>query len=176
MADAGVNLVRCGSRNDLDRAHAAGLLGWVSVGVQQGPTAALRGQIESVADHPALAVWEGPDEIVWTFTAYSALEETAGFTRDDWNRQTPKAVAYSEEQGARIIPNMRDGIQLVRELDRRNRPFWINEAADSDMRFVREYIDAIEITGCDYYAVRSTGTDLQSVGRLVDGCNRRFAA
>ena len=168
MADAGVNLVRCGSRDDLDRAHAAGLLGWVSLGVQQGPTAALRAQIESVADHPALAVWEGPDEIVWTFTAYSALEKIAGFTRDDWNRQTPKAVAYAEEQGARIIPNMRAGIRLVRELDKRNLPFWINEAADSDLRFVREYVDAIDITGCDYYAVRSTGTDLQSIGRLVD--------
>ena len=168
MAAAGVNLVRCGNRTDLDRAHAAGLMGWVSLSVQQGATEALRTAALAVADHPALAVWEGPDEIVWTFTAYSYLERTAGFTREDWNNQTPKAVAYSHEQAAKIIPNIHEGIRLVRELDRRNLPFWINEAADSDMQYVRGYVDSVDITGCDYYAVRSTGTDLQSVGRLVD--------
>ena len=113
-------------------------------------------------------MWQGPDEIVWTFTAYSHLEKTAGFTREDWNRQSPQAIAYAKEQGKKIIPNLRAGIGLVRELDTRRLPFWINEAADSDMKFVREYVDAIDITGCDYYAVRSTGTDLQSIGRLVD--------
>ena len=168
MTEAGVNLVRCRNRGDLDRAHAAGLMGWVSLGVQQGATDALRTAALSVADHPALAVWEGPDEIVWTFTAYSFLERTAGFTREDWNNQTPKAVNYARKQSATIIPNIRDGIRLVRELDQRNLPFWINEAADSDMKYVRGYVDSIDITGCDYYAVRSTGTDLQSVGRLVD--------
>ena len=63
---------------------------------------------------------------------------------------------------------MREGIQLVRDLDQRNLPFWINEAADSDVKYVREYVDAIDITGCDYYAVREAGTDLQSIGRLID--------
>ncbi|HJN89537.1 MAG TPA: hypothetical protein QGG93_04310, partial [Verrucomicrobiota bacterium] len=52
--------------------------------------------------------------------------------------------------------------------DERNLPFWVNEAADSDVKYVRDYIDSIDITGCDYYAVRKAGTDLQSIGRLVD--------
>ena len=168
MAASGINLVRCGNRKDLDRAHAVGMKGWVPLGVQQGATAALRKQIESVADHPALGIWEGPDEIVWTFTAYSALAKSAGITRDDWNAQTSKAVAYSEKRAAEIIPKMREGIALVRELDQHGRPFWMNEAADSDVKFVRQYVDSVDIIGCDYYAVRSTGTDLQSVGRLVD--------
>jgi len=167
MPDAGVNLVRSGNRDDLDRAAAAGMAGWLSLGVQQGATDALRKQIELVADHPALAVWEGPDEIVWTFTAYSHLAKIAGYTRDDWEAQIPKAIEYSERRGREIIPNLRAGIELVRELDPHNRPFWINEAADSDVKLVRQYIDSVDITGCDYYAVRSTGTDLQSIGRLV---------
>lgn len=167
MAAAGVNLVRCRDRDDLDRARAAGLMGWISLTVQQGATEALRNLVVSVADHPALAVWEGPDEIVWTFTAYSFLKKSAGFTREDWNNQTPKAAGYAREQASMILPKLRDGIRLVRELDTLQRPFWINEAADSDMQYVRHYIDSIDITGCDYYAVRSTGTDLQSVGRLV---------
>ncbi|MGD9855748.1 MAG: hypothetical protein AB7U20_12455 [Planctomycetaceae bacterium] len=168
MAAAGINLVHCSDKADLDRAQAAGMKGWMPLGVQQGATDALRRQIEAVVDHPALAVWEGPDEIVWTFTAYSFLAKAAGFTRDDWNAQTDKAVAYSEAKGAEIIPKMRAGIALVRELDSHHRPFWMNEAADSDVQFVRQYVDAVDIIGCDYYAVRSTGTDLQSVGRLVD--------
>ena len=76
--------------------------------------------------------------------------------------QIPKAVAYAEEQASKILPAMRDGIRLVRQLDDRDRPFWINEAADSDMKYVRGFIDEIDVTGCDYYAVRSEGTDLQT--------------
>lgn len=168
MADAGINLVRAGSRADLDRLHAAGLQGWMPLSVQQGATPELRRQIEEVVDHPALAVWEGPDEIVWTFTAYSSLAKSVGITRDDWNNQTEKAVRYSEEQAAQIIPKMREGIVLIRELDPHGRPFWMNEAADSDVKFVRQYVESCDVIGCDYYAVRSTGTDLQAVGRLVD--------
>ena len=168
MAAAGVNIVRCGNNDDLDRAHAADMMGWVSLNVQAGRTDALKGAIDSVKDHPALSVWEGPDEIVWTFTAYSFLEERAGFTREDWNNQIPKAVNYARREGAKITKGIRDGIQLVRERDSRNLPIWINEAADSDVKYVRDYVDSIDITGCDYYAVRSTGTDLQSIGRLVN--------
>lgn len=168
MADAGINLVHCNGRFELDRLQSVGLKGWLPLSVQQGATPELRKQIEAVVDHPALAVWEGPDEIVWTFTAYSFLKDVAGFTREDWNNQTDKAVKYSEEQAAQIIPKMHEGIALVRELDPQDRPFWMNEAADSDVKFVRKYVDACDVIGCDYYAVRSTGTDLQSVGRLVD--------
>ena len=167
MADAGVNLVRCAGSADLDRAQAAGMLGWVSLPVHEGATPALQASVEAVRDHPALAVWEGPDEIVWMFTAYSGLAKTAGFTRDDWNRQTRRAVRYSEEKGATIMEKIRAGVKMVRQLDHHDRPFWINEAADSDLKFVREYMNSIDITGCDYYAVRSEGTDLRSVGRLV---------
>ena len=168
MAESGINLVRCSNRAALDSAHAQGMMGWVPLSVQQGATPGLRKQIETLRNHPALAVWEGPDEIVWTFTAYSFLKERAGFTREDWNNQIPKAVNYAKKEGDKVITKMNEGIRLVQELDERNLPFWVNEAADSDVKYVRDYIDSIDITGCDYYAVRSTGTDLQSIGRLVD--------
>ena len=167
MAESGFNLLRCGNRKALDTAHQLGLLGWVPLNIQDGATTELRKQIEALRDHPALAVWEGPDEIVWTFTAYSFLKERAGFTREDWNNQIPKAVNYARKEGGRVIANMNEGIRLVRELDRRDLPFWINEAADSDVKYTRDYIGSIDITGCDYYAVRKTGSDLQSIGRLV---------
>lgn len=168
MADAGINLIHCGDRASLDRAKAAGMLGWMSLGVQQGATPALRKQIESVVDHPALAVWEGPDEIVWTFTAYSSLAKSVGVTKEDWFAQRPNAVEYAESQATKLLPNLRDGIALVRSLDKQNRPFWINEALNSDARYVREYANQVDAIGCDYYPVRSGEFDLRRFGRIVD--------
>ncbi|MFH1742045.1 MAG: hypothetical protein ABIH23_23835 [bacterium] len=157
MAESGINLVRCHSKADLDRVGALGMMGWIPLAVQSGPTDKLRQHIESVKDHPALAVWEGPDEIIWSFTASSRLYRTRGIykSRDEWWKQTPNAIEYSEEQAKKIMPNIHEGIQLVRTLDNNNRPFWINEALESDMKFVRQYMDWIDITGCDIYPVKA---------------------
>jgi len=174
MAESGVNLVRCHSRPELDRAAAAGLLAWMPLNVQQGATDDLRKTIESVQDHPALAVWEGPDEIVWNFTAASQLQK-AGIHKSggEWWRQTPEAVAYAEQQANELLPKMRDGIALVRSLDARNRQFWINEALGSDLGYVRRYMDWIDVTGCDLYPVRA---DNRPIARLGEATDRWIAA
>jgi hypothetical protein len=158
MAASGINLVCTHSRADLDRAAAAGLLGWVPVPMQLGddPKGTLRKAVDAVKDHPALAVWEGPDEIVWGFTAYSGLFRDGTYeTRDEWWRQTPRAIAYSETQAAAVMPKLREGARLVRSLDPKRHPLWINEAAESDMKFIRQYIDSIDITGLDVYPVHA---------------------
>src|SRR4051794_18334840 len=98
LAGSGVNLVRCRDRGDLDRCRAAGIMGWIPLPVQEGPTEALRDRILGLRDHPALVVWEGPDEVVWNFTAFSGLAKTAGFTREDWQDQKPRAVAYARRE------------------------------------------------------------------------------
>ncbi|MBC8236325.1 hypothetical protein H8E77_42800, partial [bacterium] len=161
MAESGVNLVRCGNKENLDRVKNLGMMGWVSLPVHSGITDNLRKQIESVVDHPALAVWEGPDEIVWNFTAFSHLwrkDRIGVFEHEgEWWMQTPLVIEYSEEKAKEIIPNMREAIQLVRSLDKHNRQFWINEARDSDLKFARQYIDYVDITGCDDYPVRADG-------------------
>ncbi|MBI2924302.1 MAG: hypothetical protein HYY24_01205 [Verrucomicrobia bacterium] len=159
LAEAGVNLVRCHNRADLDRARAAGLLGWMPVSLAQGAAqdSGLRALVESVADHPALAVWEGPDEIVWNFTAYSGLFRSGVYkSPDEWWQQTPLAVERSEAEAARILPRYRDGVRLVRRLDRQRRPLWLNEAAGSDLKFVREFLVGLDITGCDIYPIHDT--------------------
>jgi len=161
MAESGVNLVRCGNKENLDRVKNLGMMGWVSLPVHSGVTDNLRKQIESLVDHPALAVWEGPDEIVWNFTAFSHLwrkDRIGVFEHEgEWWMQTPLVIEYSEEKAKEIMPNMREAIQLVRSLDKHNRQFWINEARDSDLKFVRQYIDYVDITGCDDYPVRADG-------------------
>jgi hypothetical protein len=168
MSDAGINLIRCADRAALDRARSVGMLGWIPLAVQQGATSELRQQVEAVVDHPALAVWEGPDEIVWNFTAYSGLAKSAGITKDDWYAQRPNAVKYAESEASKILPKLRDGIALIKSLDKRNRPFWMNEAAESDVRYVRRYADVVDAIGCDYYPVRQGDFDLRSIGNMVD--------
>jgi hypothetical protein len=168
MAQAGVNLVRCGNLEQLDRVGDLGMRAWVSMSVQDGLTDELRQRAATLWNHPALAIWEGPDEIVWTFTAYSFLKERAGFTREDWNNQLPIAVNYAASVGNDLMARMRTSIQWLKRNDPKGRPFWINEAADSDASYARGYVDDIDIIGCDYYAVRAAGTDLQSTGRLVE--------
>jgi hypothetical protein len=69
-AHSGINLVRCKNAADLDRVAAVGLQGWVPLPLELGDTDALRKRILAVKDHPALAVWEGPDEVVHNFTKW----------------------------------------------------------------------------------------------------------
>lgn len=70
---SGFNLFQCPpERAALDRLHRLGAKAWVNLGgaldlstdtAQR--TAQLSKTIESVGNHPALLVWEGPDEILW---------------------------------------------------------------------------------------------------------------
>lgn len=156
LAQSGINIVRVGSATDLDRVHSAKLYGWLSLPVHNGATPQLREKILAVKDHPALALWEGPDEIIWNFTAYSGLEKSVGVKRDDWWKQRPNAVEYSSGQAKVILPNIREAIKMVRDLDDQDRQFWINEARFSDPVYVRQYMDFIDITGCDDYPVRDS--------------------
>ena len=170
MARAGMNLVRCRSRADLDRAGAVGILGWFVVPMQQGATDAVREKIESVVTHPALAIWEGPDEVVHNFTAWSGLYRTKKIytSRDAWAKQSPEAVAYSEQQARQIIPKLHETAKLIRTLDKSHRQIWINEAANSDLKFVRQYLDHVDITGCDIYPVRESRRDVAVVGDATE--------
>jgi len=174
MAEAGVNLVRCNTRRDFDRAAAAGMLGWLPLPLHAGAAdGKLRAQIDGLKDHPALAVWEGPDEIVWNFTAYSGLFRNGTFpTRDEWWRQTPLAVDYSEREAARIMPNIREAIALIRRLDTRQRPVWINEASRSDLKFIRQYLDHIDITGCDLYPIHAARRDPAAIADITERYKR----
>lgn len=69
-AGAGFNLIRSNADiAELDRAEAAGLMCWIPVGNWAVESDDLKESLKAVIDkyksHPALAVWEGPDEILW---------------------------------------------------------------------------------------------------------------
>lgn len=83
VAEAGFNLMTCPPDPAvLDRAHRHGIAAWVPlghlpVGDDNGKTNLAR-QVNAAKDHPALWVWEAPDEILW-------------------NQYYPKAVAFYTE-------------------------------------------------------------------------------
>lgn len=71
--EAGFNLIRAeGTVAALDRLHAKGVYGWVNTGqaidfsLKADPRSAdLDALIGPIKDHPALLVWEVPDEALW---------------------------------------------------------------------------------------------------------------
>jgi len=75
LADAGFNLVNTvGDSESLDRLHRHGLYAWVNLGgdlaiptpeKDTGQAEALSARINRLKDHPAMLVWEGPDEPLW---------------------------------------------------------------------------------------------------------------
>lgn len=173
MAAAGVNLVRCGSAADLDRAGAHGMYGWITLPMQAALTPEAEQRIAAVVDHPALAVWEGPDEMVWNFTAYSGLARNGTHERPGaWWDQTPKAVAYAKDQAATIMPNVHQWAARIRELDTKQRPIWFNEAYQSDTIYMRQYLDAVDITGCDLYPVKAASREIANIADSTERFNR----
>lgn len=173
MAEAGVNLIRCGDVADLDRAHGYGLNGWISLPMSGELTPEGEKQIMDVLDHPALAVWEGPDEMVWNFTAYSGLFRDGTHERKGaWWEQTPKAVTFAEQQAATIMPNVQRWAARIRELDAQKRPIWFNEAYTSDTLYMRQYLGAVDITGCDLYPVKSVSRNIAEVGDFTERFNQ----
>lgn len=82
VAKAGFNLVYAGAdATALDRLQARGLKAWVNTGgamdLDTGGDAALREMAGKYASHPALMVWEVPDEALWNCW-YGATEWRRG--------------------------------------------------------------------------------------------------
>ena len=71
--DSGFNLIQCGADAEaLNRVQRAGAKAWINLGgaLDLSHDTAKRQQqlketVQRLAQHPALLVWEGPDEILW---------------------------------------------------------------------------------------------------------------
>ena len=174
MADSGINMVHCHSREELDQAASLGMQGVVPIPLQDGATDDLKKFVQPLVDHPALAVWEGPDEVVWNFTAYSGLFKEKKIHKEpgEWWKQTDNALSYAQQQANTIIPKMKEAAAMIRDIDPKKRPIWINEAARTDMIYVRDYLKFIDITGCDYYPVKKDERKVYQIGSVTDRWNQ----
>lgn len=170
MARAGFNLFVCHSKACLDRVAAAGARAWAPLPMHLGRDPKLKDQVAAMKDHPALLVWEAPDEIVWNLTQKEPLLKGINFLEaaPDWWVSNPGALDEAYQRAEPGIDKFREGAAYVRELDRNQHPIWLNEAAPSDMKLIRRLIDSVDITGCDDYPVHGHSRHLPRVPDSTD--------
>lgn len=104
LAAHGFNLVRVGDRAGLDRVGRHGLYGWITLNprLAEGDASAataLRQRVTGLKDHPALLVWELPDEIVWNVW-WSRVEWALGGQGKALRARIEKVTAEDGEQRA----------------------------------------------------------------------------
>ena len=135
LAEAGFNLVRTGSNlGEMDKAHAAGLFTWTSVGTldlddRQAGAEKLLARVNAVKDHPALAFIESVDEPAWTWM----------------------------EAGARVPPEaFAEAYPLIKEADP-NHLLYLNHAPTNLVKTMRAYNAGTDVVAMDIYPVNPGG-------------------
>ena len=138
LRKAGFNLVRGGAdRAALDEIARHGLMAWVPLGgsVIAPSTEADERKLESLAkpllDHPALAVWEVPDEALWNVW-YRRLQRLAK------EREKLRTMCSEQEKAGHDRERVRS--LMGRESQLRATADW--EAAEAVNRQIRELLSA----------------------------------
>jgi len=170
-AAAGVNLLRCYTEEDLDRAHRRGMMGWVPVPMivsDERSEGALKERVQSLRDHPAIRVWEAPDEAIWNACR---LEDGKVSTRL-WSLQ-PSVRETVHSRLKAVVQGLARGSALVRRLDG-SRKIWLNEGCKSDQDTLAKCVPFLDIVGFDHYPVRGFDRTwaLPLTGRCVDRFRR----
>ena len=139
LAEAGFNLVRCESRDELDGAHECGLKAWVSLGHRldlsentEKRKEDIGARVAELKDHPALLAWESIDEPAWTW-------------KKPWE---PRAPAEGLAQGHKLVKELDPGHLL-----------WINHAPRNTWRTLAKFSQNVDIIACDVYPVISKDID-----------------
>jgi len=115
MAEAGFNLIHVGANPEaLDKAQAAGLMAWASVGAinpdkRDESSRALADAVDKIKGHPALALIETVDEPAWTFmkaeqrVPWQVLEESYKIIKT----QAPKHLVYTNQAPTNLVKTLR---------------------------------------------------------------------
>lgn len=181
LAQHGINLVHCGAdARSLDQAKTAGLLAWVNTGANldlSQNTAERKQNLLAMAaalkDHPALAVWEAPDEALWNLY-YPNLEKQ--LHRSDLSETQLDSLLLNLEQNSRqLADGFQKGLAVLRQADPR-RPVWFNHAPRNSVAQLTRFSALADIIGCDIYPVRVghnghsdlIDKNLSSVGAYTD--------
>ena len=114
-AAAGFNLVRSGTdHEELDAIHAAGLMAWVSAGTldltkREESEQKLRGILEAVKDHPALAFIESVDEPAWTWKSAAQRVPAEAFSEayPVFKEVCPDKLLYMNHAPTNLVKTMR---------------------------------------------------------------------
>ncbi len=135
LAEAGFNLVRSDSDKDsLDKAQAAGLMTWVSVGSiepekKEASSKSLSEAVQRVKDHPSLAFIETVDEPAWSWLKAE--------------QRVPWQV-------------LADSFAVIKQTDV-NHLVYTNQAPTNLVKTLRQYNAGTDIVACDIYPVNPGG-------------------
>ncbi len=149
VANAGVNLVRARSKEQLDRLDAHGIYAWVNTGysIDLGPEGEktaekLRTMVDAHGDHPALLVWEVPDEALW------------GCWLKAWREGGSLVERHARYEARRdaLAAGIRHGYETLKSLDPHH-PVWMNHAPCNGFEDLALFGQAADIMGCDIYPV-----------------------
>jgi hypothetical protein len=150
-SQAGINLVCCNERGHLDTAHKWGMFGWVPVPMILAPDDdgnALAQRIRSLADHPALAVWEAPDEAIW----HAHRQPTNWATKRLWSLPPDQMDAVQKLLDV-LVAGLSRGSALIRSIDP-GRALWLNESGANQLTLAR-CVSSLDVVGFDAYPVPS---------------------
>jgi hypothetical protein len=146
---AGINLVYCSDREQLDEAAEYGMKGWIRVPMvvrDDEDEAKLRDIVLEMRDHPSLVVWEAPDEAIW-----NTWRRPTGGVEKLWEFP-PDEIAAREAKMDATVAGLLRGAAIVRELDPTRR-LWLNEATHSDLDAIGRCAAALDIVGYDHYPI-----------------------
>lgn len=138
LAKAGFNLVNTGALDQMDQAHAAGLMTWTAVGTLDldkwdASAAELRERVRKVKDHPALAFLESVDEPAWTWM-------------EDGQRVPAQAFV--------------EAYPIIKEIDP-NHLLYLNHAPTNLVKTMQAYNPGTDIVAMDIYPVNPGGIKSQ---------------
>lgn len=177
LARAGFNLVRASEDTAvLDRLDARGVYAWVNTGgrielsedSEEGEKALLE-MVARCSLHPALLVWEVPDEALWS--CWLGAYRGPGSLLERWMR--------FKEEAAKLSLRLKRGYDKLRELDP-GHPVWMNHAAGNSLDELRAFGQAADVVGCDIYPLMPYVTRPVDISRsllgLVGHCTIRMQA
>ena len=164
-AEAGINLVCCSNREQLDMAQAHGMFAWIPVPMivtSDEEEEKLRSIVENLKDHPAIVVWEAPDEAIWR-TIYFGDERARRLWREPEDR-----VVEVKRRREELVAGIARGSALIRELDPM-RQLWLNEAMGCDFSTLARCLPYLDIIGGDHYPVPASEVSALNVwGPMLD--------
>jgi hypothetical protein len=129
--------------------------GWVPVPMLLADSddgTALAARIDALKDHPALAVWEAPDEAIWS----ASLKDNAA--RMAFWKLSPEKIAEVERNHDTMVRGLERGARVVRERSP-GKPIWLNEAVHSDQVTLARCVPFLDIVGFDWYPIRNGYTE-----------------